>query len=269
MINSDEQKNNRVIAVGSGFWNLRGSFKVGPIDIGTHASLIQLSSGDFVLLDSYSFDEGQQRLINDLTNDGARLSAVINLHPFHTVHCREMFERFPHATHYGTRRHHDKFPDLNWDAVLSEDLESENLFADDLSFSVPQGVDFISENESIHFSSILALHQRSNTLHVDDTLMVVKTPSSAAALLEKISLKDPLQFHPTLPLALEKRQGAVDDFQDWVDTLAQLCANLEHICAAHNGVISQDANSLNFSQRIKNARRLALPVLLAHRLRYG
>ena len=42
------------------------------------------------------------------------------------------------------------------------------------------GVDFISDREVIHFSSVLALHRNSNTLHVDDTLMVV-APADASA----------------------------------------------------------------------------------------
>lgn len=39
----------KIIDLGSGFWNIRGSFKLGGfIDIGTQCSLVQLESGKFI-----------------------------------------------------------------------------------------------------------------------------------------------------------------------------------------------------------------------------
>ncbi len=252
--------------LGENFWNFRGSFKVAGLDIGTHASLVKLQSGDFVLLDCYSFSAKQQREIEQLTDGGERLSAVINLHPFHTVHCEEIFRRFPNAAHYGTQRHHEKLSHLSWESQRSEEFAQHNPFLGDLEFTVPQGVDFISANESIHFSSILAIHDRSKTLHVDDTLMLTKAPGPLAPALGKLGLSGLIQFHPTLPLALERRAGAVDAFQDWIDELLQLTDSVKTLCAAHKGVISAERG---LASRIRLARRLATPILVQHRLRFG
>ena len=69
------------------------------------------------------------------------------------------------------------------------------LFSDDLEFSVPAGVDFISSNESVHFSSVLVFHPSTKTLHVDDTFMFIPTPAAAEFLNFK---QGTVQLHPTL-----------------------------------------------------------------------
>ena len=57
-----------VIHVGEGFWNIRGSHKIaGVIDVGTQASLVRLASGNFVLLDSYAFDQDTFRKLAEMT----------------------------------------------------------------------------------------------------------------------------------------------------------------------------------------------------------
>jgi hypothetical protein len=45
-------------------------------------------------------------------------------------------------------------------ALRTEDPELHAQFAEDFEFSVPRGVDFISANENVHFSSVLVLHRR-------------------------------------------------------------------------------------------------------------
>jgi hypothetical protein len=56
------------IRVSEGFWNIRGSFKIaGVIDVGTQASLVRLTSGKFVLLDSYTLSGAVKRQVNELT----------------------------------------------------------------------------------------------------------------------------------------------------------------------------------------------------------
>ena len=43
----------RIHDLGLGFWNIRGSFRLGGLlDIGTQCSLVQLNSGKFIFLDS-------------------------------------------------------------------------------------------------------------------------------------------------------------------------------------------------------------------------
>jgi hypothetical protein len=109
--------------------------------------------------------------------------------------CEWAHQAFPGAKLYGTARHKTKLPDLPWESGLIEESSTQAQFSDDLDFSMPQGVDFISSNESIHFSSVLCYHKATKTVHVDDTFMFVPTPKAA----EIIGFKEgTLQLHPTL-----------------------------------------------------------------------
>ena len=111
-----------IIAVADGFWNFRGSFKIGGvIDVGTQSALVRLKSGRFVLLDSYALSRSAKRLVSEQTDGGERLEAVINLHPFHTLHVSTIYRWYPDVVHYGTERHHRMFPDLPWAETCSDD----------------------------------------------------------------------------------------------------------------------------------------------------
>ena len=91
--------------LGAGFWNIRGSFRIGGvINIGTQCSLVKLSSGRFVFLDSYALTGDVRDEVMALTNNGQDVEAVLNVHPFHTVYCAQMAKDFPQATFYGSSR---------------------------------------------------------------------------------------------------------------------------------------------------------------------
>jgi len=194
-----------IIRLTDDFWNIRGSFKIGGVvDIGTQASLVRRSNGAFVFLDSCGLSGAVEREVLERTNGGKDVEAILNLHPFHTVYTRKMHQRFPNARLYGTKRHVSRFPELRWEGKRTDEPELHTMFAEDFEFSVPRGVDFISPNEKVHFSSVLALHRASKSIHVDDTLTYVRFPPVVRAL----GLHDLLSLHPTLGQALEKRAGA-------------------------------------------------------------
>ena len=219
-----------MLRIADDFLNIRGSFKVGGlIDLGTQCSLVRRASGKFVFLDSYTLSGKVQRDVDALTNGGKDVEAILNLHPFHTVHVRAMHERYPKARLYGTARHLSRLPDLPWEKTRTEQARLHKLFEADFEFSVPRGVDFISANENVHFSSVLAFHRASRTIHVDDTLMYVRLPLPARVL----GFQDTLLFHPTLRQALEKRNGAGRDFREWAEELAADWRDAENLCAAH------------------------------------
>jgi hypothetical protein len=223
-----------IIQVADGFWNIRGSFKIGGlVDIGTQASLVRQSNGRFVLLDSYTLSGDIEREVLALTDGGKSIEAILNLHPFHTVHVRKTHEQFPQARLYGTARHLSRFPELPWQEERVEDSALHAMFAEDFEFSVPRGVDFISSNENVHFSSVLALHRASKTIHVDDTIMYIRLPKAARLL----GRTDSMSFHPTLGKALEKRAGAARDFRQWAEELAQSWGQAENLCAAHTATL--------------------------------
>lgn len=211
-----------VVEIADGFWNIRGSFRVLGIDLGTHSSLVRLRSGRFVLLDCVPLEAGVLAEIRLLTHGGAELEAIINLHPFHTLHVTSVAEQFPDATLYGTTRHHKRAPTLRWAPETTDGQAFAQRYADDFDFTVPPGVDFIPENENLHFSSVLAIHRASKTLHVDDTLNYLPLPGFRRLL-----------FHPGLAEALERRKGAAQEFRAWANALVERCKGVEHICTAH------------------------------------
>jgi hypothetical protein len=258
--------NKQILKISDDFWNIRGEFKIGGIlNIGTHASLVKRGNGKFVLLDAYTLKGEVKEQVDLLTNNGAEIEAIINLHPFHTVHVQKSHEQYPSAKLYGTQRHHDKFPDLPWQPELTESGECAALFADDLEFSVPAGVDFMSSNEHLHFASVLAYHKNSKTIHSDDTLMYLELPG----LLGKIK-KPEITFHMTLPKTLEKRAGAVEEFRNWATNLAEQWHEAENLCAAHSAtLLNCDNQKSSIANRILTALQRVEKSLKAHEKKFG
>ncbi|MEN3973450.1 hypothetical protein WJS89_12300 [Sphingomicrobium sp. XHP0235] len=215
------------------FWNFRGSFKVAKvIEIGTHMSLVRRPNGKFLVLDSYDLDGEQREQLLRLTDGGAAVEAILNVHPFHTVFCRAAHRMLPNARLLGTRRHLDEVADLPWEDRLLEDPATQAEFSDSLDFSVPDGVDLVTEDPNVHAGSVLVRHRESGIVHVDDTLNVIAAPGLLGRLLPQSSLK----FHPMLGKALEDRPGAAADFEHWARSLADDWSDTRIVCAAHSDV---------------------------------
>jgi len=246
------------------FWNIRGDFKISHvINIGTQMSLVRKPDGTFILLDSYELSDSVQEELMALTYGGSLIKAVLNVHPFHTIHCKFMQDMLPHARLIGTRRHHQQMPDLPWDPALIEDPATQQEFADIFDFSIPAGVDFIPEDESVHVSSVMVSHRESGIVHVDDTLMFLDMPS----LIDKLLPGPKLRFHPKLADGLEKRAGAADDYVAWAKGLASDWADTKMVCAAHNGIFRLTGET--FVQAIEEALENVSDTLDEHRKTYG
>ena len=256
----------KIIHVAENFWNIRGSFRIGGVvNIGTQASLVQLPSGNFLLLDSYSFSDPVRKEIDAIVGDD-EIEAILNLHPFHTIHVERTHELFPNARLHGTQRHLDLFPELPWEEVRCEDQELHEWYSDDLDFTIPRGVDFISANENVHFASVLVYHRASDTIHVDDTLMYIRLPR----LLSLVGLPDRVGFHPTLAMALQKREGAATEFRDWTAELTDTWSEAKTLCAAHSGNLLDKTNrGASLRERIGKAARRCELILGKHERRYG
>ena len=257
----------RIHQITEDFWNIRGSFRIGGvIDIGTQASLVRLSNGKFAFLDAYTLSGAVQREVFEISREGKDVEAILNLHPFHTIHVRKMHEMFPHARLYGTRRHLSRFPELPWENTCTEDPKLHEKFADDFEFSVPRGVDFISANEDVHFSSVLVLHRASRTIHVDDTLMYIRLPM----LMRWFGLTDPVSFHLMLAKALEKRAGAAQDFRQWAEELTERWRDAENLCTAHTAaLLASDKQGESIHTRLVKALDKAGNTLKSHERKYG
>ena len=216
--------------LGSGFWNIRGEFRIGGvINIGTHCSLIKLSSGKFIFLDSYELTGEVRDKVMALTNNGQEVEAVLNVHPFHTIHCAQMAKDFPQAIFYGSSRHAKKIPEVQWSDDLVESAAVAERYPD-LKFSMSKGIEYICANEMIHAGSLLAYHPSSQSLHVDDTFM-----SPPTKLLK--SLLPEVMLHPTTKKALKKEPGAGKQYCDWATELAHEWREVRNFCAAHSYLI--------------------------------
>ena len=220
----------KIIDLGAGFWNIRGTFRLGGVlNIGTQCSLVKLASGRFVFLDSYTLTDDVRAQVMALTNNGQDVEAVLNLHPFHTVHCAQMAKDFPQATFYGSSRHHKKVPEVQWaDDLVESDVVAERY--PELKFSLSQGVHYIAPNEMIHAGSLLAFHPASKSLHVDDTFMSPPTKLLEAVLPE-------LLLHPTTKKALKNEPNAGQEYCDWASNLADDWRDVRNFCAAHSYLV--------------------------------
>lgn len=255
-----------VIEVADGFWNIRGSFKLGGVvDLGTQASLVRLSSGGYVFLDAYTLPEETKRWVDVLTGGGVAIEAILNLHPFHTLHVRAMHEQYPGAKMYGTERHHRRFADLAWEPERTEDEALHARFEGDLDFTVPRGVDLVPADENLHFASVLAFHPASRTLHVDDTLLYLRMPKPVRPLK-----RDVLRFHPTLAKVLEPRAGAAADFRAWAGELIERSRGVDNLCAAHSAaLLGRRYDGAPIAERVEEALGKVERKLRAHERAHG
>lgn len=255
----------KILKIADDFWNIRGEFRVfGLLNIGTQASLVKRSNGKFVLLDAYTLQGDIKQQVDLLSNNGVDIEAIINLHPFHTMHVAKVHADYPHAKLFGTQRHIDKFPSLPWQAQLTNSNEFATLFSEDFEFSVPRGVDFISDNELVHFSSVLAYHRASKTIHVDDTLMFLKLPGLLGALKSA-----EVAFHMTLSKSLQRREGAADDFRLWVAQMAEKWSDAEVLCAAHSHKLTVKNKSPSIAAMIMIALEREEKTLRRHQKKFG
>lgn len=221
----------KIIDLGAGFWNIRGTFRLGGVlNIGTQCSLVTLTSGRFVFLDSYTLTDDVRAQVMALTNNGQDVEAVLNLHPFHTVHCAQMAKDFPQAIFYGSSRHQKKVAEVEW----ADDLVESDTLAErypELKFSISQGIHYIAPNDMIHAGSLLAFHPASKSLHVDDTFMSPPTKLLEAVLPE-------LLLHPTTKKALKNEPNAGKQYCDWASNLAHEWREVRNFCAAHSYLVT-------------------------------
>lgn len=222
------------IEIGPGFWNLRASFTflLGAVDIGTHASLIKLPSGKFLLIDTVAFSPKALTELNTLTENGTLIEAVLATHPFHTVYFAAFYKLYPNLTYYGTPRHLTRNDGVNWSpTTLSEESLRKQWEDQGVFMRIPDGADFDAPAEENHFSSVLVFHAPSKTIHVDDTIMFFEKPGfvlrcagKADGTMEFWDLKKGLQKTEQGPLA----------FKSWVEQLLKDW-DFDNIVTAHTG----------------------------------
>ncbi len=126
--------------IGPGFWNVRTSFKLFKIiDIGTHMSVIQLRSGNFLVIDTVEINDQLKKELDDLTNNGTKIEAVIGVHPFHTLAFPGFYKLYPDAKYYGTPRHLRNLKDIKWTGQLDNNKESLSIWEPEVELRIPAG----------------------------------------------------------------------------------------------------------------------------------
>ena len=264
MTDANPNPSERFADFGDGFHHLRGTLRVGGVlNVGTHCALVELPSGKFVFLDSYTLPDAVRPQVDQLTDGGSKVAAIINLHPFHTLHIEWMHRAFPNAALYGTRRHIEKFHILPWESELCEDGLPDEVTEGAIEFSTPRGVDLVCEKEDTHFGSVLAYHPASGTIYVDDTLSRLDLPWP----LSLMPMNQRLDFHPTLASALKKQPGAAAAFREWAIDLGVEWHEARRIATAHNSTMALGPEV--FPEKIGAALARVKPVLDRHRDRYG
>ncbi|EKE43230.1 hypothetical protein OCGS_2821 [Oceaniovalibus guishaninsula JLT2003] len=249
----------KIIGLSDDFWNIRGDMRIGKVlNIGTQCSLVRLAEGRFVFLDSYTLKGDIRDRVMALTDGGRMVEAVLNLHPFHTLHCARMAADFPGATFYGSARHWREVPQIAW---ASDPVESPAVAArfPQLAFSLPDGIAYISEDEAVHAGSLLAFHPPSGTLHVDDTINVLPLPEA----VRKVLPVPRIAFHPTVRKALDDDRQAGARFCDWAERIAADWSATRTLCAAHSALARFEEGG--FSDALRAAARKARPRLTAAR----
>lgn len=246
------------------FWNIRGVHRIaGVLDIGTHMSVVQRADGDFVVIDGVGLDASQRAAIMALTDNGERVVAVVNVHPFHTLHVEAMHRLFPGATLHGTARHRQRTPSLPWSSEPVEHWKGNHPLDDLFDLSVPAGLDFVSSDERVHVASVLVRHRQTGIVHVDDTFNVLAAPGFLGDVLPISSLR----MHPMLGRALQIKAGAADAYTAWVRALADDWADTRIVCAAHSAVRPIPAGG--FAREVTSALAKVSGTLDRHRARYS
>jgi len=225
-----------LVEIGPGFWNIRGSFKMllGLVDVGTHMSIAQLSNGKYLVIDAIPLTDEIKSEIDQLTDKGVKIEAVITTHPFHTVAIPALHDVYPNVPYYGCPRHLKRFPNIEWAGSLN-DCKVREQWSPDIEIRIPAGAEFVAPMPEAmnHFSCAFVFHKQSRTLHVDDTIMYGRNPGF---LLRLAGLKEgTMAFHRTIKgVGLLPHPEAPFQFRDWMSNILKDW-DFDNICMAHTG----------------------------------
>lgn len=109
-------------------------------------SLIQLRNGNFLVIDTVMISDQLKRELDDLTNNGTKIEAVLAVHPFHTLAYSDFHKMYPNVKYYGTPRHIRKLTEIKWTGQLDE-IDNRALlskWAPEVELRIPAGKTIIN-----------------------------------------------------------------------------------------------------------------------------
>jgi len=224
-----------LIEVAPGFWNVRSSFKLkGIVDIGTHMSFIRLSNGNYLVIDTVPLNDSLRHEIDQLTEGGTKMEAVVATHPFHTLAFPGFYAAYPNVPYYGCPRHGRRLEGIPWAGDLSNE-EVRKKWEPEVQMRIPAGCEFVApQPESYnHFVCVWVYAVAARTVHVDDTVNYFSHPGT----LMKIAGKKPglMEFHPSMSgPGLYPTPEAPRQFQAWVEEILRDW-DFDNLCTAHIG----------------------------------
>jgi len=235
----NKQHDSQILEVepGSGFYNIRSGFKLfkGLVNIGTQMSLVRLENGNFIALSTVPLDDQLKKEIDDLTEDGQLLIAVIATHPFHTLAFHGFYEAYPKALYIGTPRHVRNIKTIPWHNLDVTSEEIQKYWEPEISMRIPAGSEFTAPvpEMSNHFNSVWVYHKASKTIHIDDTVMYFSHPGQILKLVGK--KHNQMEFHMSMSgPGLYPAPDAPAIFKQWVKDIIEDW-DFDNLCCAHTG----------------------------------
>lgn len=225
-----------VESIGPGFWNIRGSFKfaLGLIDIGTHMSLLKLPNNKYLVVDAVPLNPLLKQSIDEITNNGADIEAVVATHPFHTLAFKGFYKEYPNVPYYGCPRHLRVLPEIPWQGSV-DDCAVRNKWSPAVEMRIPAGAEFVAPvpEDKNHFSGLFVFHKESRTIHNDDTIMIGSHPG---ILLKLAGFRHgSMSFHPSIKgPGLYHTAEAPYQFKEFIESVIRDW-DFDNICAAHMG----------------------------------
>jgi len=194
-------------------------------------SMIRLSSGKFLVLDTIPLTEQVKQSIDELTDNGTKIEAILGTHPFHTLSFPAFFKAYPNAPFYGSPRHLKKLPDIKWEGNLN-DCKVRTKWEPEVQMRIPEGSEFVAPEDGNHFSCVFVFHPSSRTLHVDDTIMYSINPGF---LMRLGGFKHgDMCFHPSLKKSFYPTAEAPYQFRDFLRSVLTEW-DFDNLCTAHFG----------------------------------
>eukprot|EP01012_Entosiphon_sulcatum_P010527 TRINITY_DN1616_c1_g1_i1.p1 TRINITY_DN1616_c1_g1~~TRINITY_DN1616_c1_g1_i1.p1 ORF type:complete len:321 (+),score=67.71 TRINITY_DN1616_c1_g1_i1:62-964(+) len=240
----------RLTEIGPGLWNARAPFKLfkGLVDICTHMGVIRLASGRFLILDGVELKPELAAELDQLTDNGRLVEAVLATHPFHTMYIGHVHAKYPNAQYYGCPRHLRRLTQIQWAGDLNDPCVRKR-WEPEVFMRIPAGSEFVNPlpEDKNHFSNVFVFHPPSRSIYNNDTIMYSTSPGfllrlggfKDGTMMFHVSLKGPgLLPHPEAPL----------QFRDWVEGICRDW-DFDTILSAHN------------SNRIGGAKRMLLECL--------